>query len=282
MNIQPKPVAGAVRQAGKLIIRAETGRFQAVARGPVHIRAGSADFGCGKGRRLRVALGVPEETLPFRRFAKDIGAGDIGTIAMKNAAKIDQHHIAFAERLRMGHAMRIGRRLAKLHRHEKRLQAKGNMRRINEISDFRGGNAGTQTFEHGLLHAVTRVHRRLDDGDLGCGFDLPLGDDHRLGGNDAPFKALHEGRCENKGGGGIDGDKMTGTGQGTDTSCHQVEGTFILLPDGNLTRNADERLKLRLLEGRADIDRHAFRRHQGAVNALGKTKRQAGIIGQRR
>ncbi len=75
---------------------------------------------------------------------------------------------------------------------------------------------------------------------------------------------------------------MTGTGKCADTSCHQVEGTFILFPDGDLTRNADERLKLRLLEGRADIDRCALGRNESAVNALGKAKRQTGIIGQRR
>ncbi len=146
MNIQPKPVTGAVRQAGNLIIRPKTSRYQAVARRLVHIRADSAEARSRKGGSLGIALGVPEKTLPFRRLAEDIGAGDIGTIAMKNATEIDQHHVTFVQRLRIGHAMRIGRRLAELHRHEKRLQAQRNMGGVDEIGHFGGGNAGTQAF----------------------------------------------------------------------------------------------------------------------------------------
>ncbi|MNS99317.1 hypothetical protein D3C72_1337160 [compost metagenome] len=201
---------------------------------------------------------------------------------MKNAAEIDQHHVTLVQRLRIGHAMRIGRRLAELHRHEKRLQAQRNMGGVDEIGHFGGGNTRAKPFEHGFLHTVAGVHRGLDERDFGHGFDLPLGNDHRLGGNDPSFETLHQGRCENKGCCGIDGDKMTGTGKCADTSCHQVEGTFILFPDGDLTRNADERLKLRLLEGRTDIDRRTLGRNESAMNALGKAKRQTGIIGQRR
>ncbi len=160
---------------------------------------------------------------------------------MKDAAEIDQHHVAVNKRLRIGHAMRISRRLAELNRHEKRLHAKRNMCGVNEVSHFRGGYAGTQPLEHGLLHAVARIHRRLDDGNLGCGFDLPLCDNHRLGGNDAAFQTLHQGRCENERSGRIDRDKVAGTAERFDALCHQVKRTFILFPDGNFALDTDHR-----------------------------------------
>src|SRR5438309_2648204 len=104
-------MARTMRQAGGRITWPETGAVDHAAGGDVDILAAIAGFGGREPRGLRRLLQIPDLALTPGRFTEDVGARDIGEIAVDRRAGVDQDHVAVPERLRIRHAMRIGRGL---------------------------------------------------------------------------------------------------------------------------------------------------------------------------
>src|SRR5689334_17018487 len=78
--VQADAVAGAMRQAGRLIARSEADVGDDFAGGRVHTLTGGAWFGSGQGGILRAALEVPYFALTRGGFSEDGGAGDVALV----------------------------------------------------------------------------------------------------------------------------------------------------------------------------------------------------------
>ena len=105
-------MAGAMRQPGQGVGRAEACSDDGRARARVDILARGAEPCCGKARSLRLLLQVPDLALADGRLAENVRAGDVGPVALHEGAEIHQHHVAVLQRLRIVDAVGIGGRLA--------------------------------------------------------------------------------------------------------------------------------------------------------------------------
>ena len=118
-------------------------------------------------------LQIPDVALALGRLAEHVGARDVGEIAVDRRAGVDQDHVAVLQRLRIGHAMRIGGRLAEQHRVERRIAFRAELA-------VRGGEerlhlGGRDAFAHDAGRRLVRferdVLRRLHQRDLVLGLD---------------------------------------------------------------------------------------------------------------
>ena len=66
---------------------------QIAARGVIDAVARRPELRCGEGAGLRLLLVRPDAAEVVRRFAEDIGAGDVRMIAVDQRPGVDQHHI---------------------------------------------------------------------------------------------------------------------------------------------------------------------------------------------
>src|SRR5581483_5991444 len=112
VSVESDAVAGAVRQARHLVIRAEAGVGDHLARGGVHRLAGRSRPGRGQCGVLRFALQIPDATLALGRLAENERARDVGLIPLDGAPAVHQHHVAFLQLLRLDAAVREGRVLS--------------------------------------------------------------------------------------------------------------------------------------------------------------------------
>ena len=102
----------------------------------------------------------------LRRFAEHVGARDVGEIAVDRRAGVDQDHVAVLQRLRIGHAVRIGRRLAEQHRVEGRIAFRAELavRGGEEGLHFCRGDALAHDAGGGLVgferDVLGRLHQR--------------------------------------------------------------------------------------------------------------------------
>ena len=103
-----------VRRAGEIIVGAEPVLHQHGAGGGVDILAGASDLNGGEGGGLRLLLDVPDVTMLGRRFAENVGAGDVGLVALDVATGVHEDEFALLQRLLAGNAVRIGRGMAEL------------------------------------------------------------------------------------------------------------------------------------------------------------------------
>jgi hypothetical protein len=279
------PWPGAVRQAGCRIARPETGAVNDGAGGDVDILAAVAGLGGGEARGLRRFLQVPDVALAPGRFAEDVGARDIGEIAIDRRAGIDQDHVAVLERLRIGHAVRIRRRLAEQHRVERRIAFRTELavRGGDEGLHFGGGD----TFAHDAGRGLVRFERDVLGGLHQREFVLGL--DHAATGGDVDrvdegvgVAGAAQAVEREKRRGLVDGDGAAGIAErahGFGDGCGRI---LVLLPDGDLVAERDHGPEFLDLECRRDIDDLAFGWQNRAVHAFGAAELQSCEIGHAR
>ena len=227
-------------------------------------------------------LQIPDVALALARFAEHVGARDVGEIAVDRRAGVDQDHVAVLQRLRVGHAVRIGRRLAEQHGVERRiaLRAELAVRRGDEGLHLCRHDAFAHDAGGGLVRFQRDVLRGLHQRDLVIGFDHPAtgGDVDRIdegvgvAGAAQPVEGEERRRL-------VDRDGAAGIAERSHGFGHGRGRILILLPHRDLVAERQHGAEFLDLEGRRDIDDLAFGRQHRAVHAFGAAEFQSGEIG---
>ena len=159
----PDTMAGAMRQAGKPVSRPQPRPFEHLSGRGIDPFAGFARADRRECCGLRLVLEVPGGADGVVDPPEGVGAGNIGMIAVDEAARVDQNELILLERLIAGQPMGEGGRATELHRAERR---SGGAERavgiVDETPDGTGADAGRQDARGAAL--IETVAGELDAG----------------------------------------------------------------------------------------------------------------------
>ena len=204
---------------------------------------------------------------------------------MQRRADIDQHHIPLRQRLRIRHAMRIGRRFPEQHDAEARppIEARLAMGGGQEVHHIRRGDARPQRARGGGLDLQRHAHRLAQDRDLmfRLAFAQMAGDGRR--GDEAVIRqrCSHPLRHENPRH-VIERDGAAGHIRLSQNIGEQRVGVLILLPAPDGAGDGEHGADALHLEGGRQIGQGAARRQHRAHRAFGLAvleARQPGEVG---
>ena len=180
VHVHADAVADAVGEV--FVVGAEAGGGDDVACGGVyglHLRAGT---GGGEGCGLGLVDDVEYALLAVGGLAVDEASGHVGLIALDEAAVVDEDDLTFADDLRGGRAVGLGREGGDL-AGGFAANAGAGVGGVDEGGEVAVGFAGAAGFVDGFVDGEGDVVGELHEGELGGGFDATTaGDDGDAGG----------------------------------------------------------------------------------------------------
>ena len=283
MPVHADAMSGAVRQAGQLVTRPEAFRFIEGAHGIVHGSRRRAQLSGSERTLLAFRHDIPHPSHVVGHATEHEAARDVRGIAANAAAAIDQHHLALAHGLRLGRAVRIGRRLAQQYQPVARLAAQRRSCGIDQRGDVTRGHTGADALPGPTLGRQRHVTGRLHQCDFGRGLHHAAGAHHRVGRRDprlrqTPRKAITDKEAHRL----LDADGGRGAAGLAQRFGDECQRVLVLLPHAHVGLNAQTLADRGLFEKGRNDHRLAAGRDDGRCDPLAAPPLDAGEIVQAR
>ncbi|MNQ80450.1 hypothetical protein D3C85_954300 [compost metagenome] len=227
---------------------------------------------------------LPDLAELSRGFAKDVGAGDVGVVAVDQGARVDQHHIVDLQRPVALAAVRQAGVVAERDETEPgaALPAQFAVLGVDEALDLRGQDARLQPVARAALDFEGDGLGAGQQRDLGCGLDAALRHDQRAA-VDHPVRAQSLAHTQPDEGRRLIVHRQLAVRR--HTGRRQSIGAFFLFPGQDIARDRvrsrGQAADLVQFEPGADVFQPPIGVDQGAGQALGRIPVQTGEIAQR-